>query len=188
MMRAKADLKAPSNTIMILACVLLAGSVVGLIVPKPNAKDVQAKERTETKKLKTSAEVAKRDALLAKASVVSRTWVGEQSTIQAQLVNLTTSLAKKRGVEWLRLQPQKSVVGGALEQVPFLLVVEGPFPAVASLERDLEAPQNRLAISAFQVASSDSESNKVSASIGLVAHRVPADVVEEKGNAKRPQP
>ena len=51
-------------------------------------------------------------------------------------------------------------------------MVEGPFPAVVALEKDLEVPANRLAVNAIQLASSDSETDKVSANIAIVAQRV----------------
>ena len=185
MMRAKADPKATSNTILILACVVLAGSVVGLLWPKPSLGAIKTKEKKDAKKLRDSRDAAIESAKAARATLLARTWTGDPSVIQGEVYNLTTSLAKKRNVSWLRLQPLKGTPSGDLEQISFLLVVEGPFPAVAALERDLESPANRLAISAFQVSSSDSETNKVSASVNLVAHRVAPDVEEEKPNAKR---
>lgn len=185
MMRAKADPKATSNVILGLACLFLLATVVGIVLPKPQVADVARNERNQTKRIQSSIRGIREQATVAKASVVARTWSEDPSQIQAQLVNLTTTLAKKRGVEWQRLQPQKPIVGGPLEQVPFVLVVEGPFPAVAALQRDLEASTNRLAISLFQLASANSESNRVSASIGLVANRAPLDVEEGGSNAKR---
>ena len=94
-------------------------------------------------------------------------------------------MAKKRGGNLLRLHPQASVFEGAVEQVPLTLTLEGPFPAIVALERDFEATANRLAVNSFQVTSSDSESNKVGATIGVVAHRIVKDVEEGKAHAKR---
>lgn len=171
-MRAKADSKAASNSLYILACLILAGTVVGLLLPKPRPKNTDA----EVRKQKVLVLRAKSDALVAQASVQSRTWKGTDVDIANGVYNLTTTLARKRGVSFVRLQPGRAALGGALEQLPYLLVVEGPFPAVAALEKDLEVPANRLAVSAFQLASSDASTNKVSASIGVVAERVGTDV------------
>lgn len=187
MMRAKADPKATSNSLLVLACVLLAGAAAGIAWPKPDTKAIQAKEKRDTAKLEVEVRKSRADAAVATATVAARTWTGEDAAVQAQVVTLTTTLASKRGLNVVRLQPQRITPGGALEQLPFLVVVEGPFPAVAAFERDLELPANRLAVSVFQISSSDSESNQVSASIGLVAHRQPVAVEEEKPNAKRTQ-
>lgn len=176
MMRAKADTKATTTSLYGLAAVLLAGSLIGLVWPKPSAKDALNKEKTDTKKYKASIQKAETDTVVAKAAVISRTWSEQPAAIQDKVLTLTATLAKQRGVTFVRLQPQRNSTADPLEQYPFLLVVEGPFPKVAELEKDLELPANRLAVSLFQITSSDSESNKVSASIGLVAHRVPESV------------
>jgi len=172
MMRAKADPKAYTTSLYALAAVLLAGSLLGLVLPKPTARDAYTKETTDSRKLRQSISKAELDTTVAKAAVLSRTWTEEPATVQDKVLTLTAALAKKHGVTFVRLQPQRVTDDGSLEQLPFLLVVEGPFPAVAALEKEIELPANRLAINLFQVTSSDSESNKVSASIGLVAHRL----------------
>ena len=176
MMRAKADPKATTTSLYALAAVLLAGSLLGLVWPKPTARDAYTKETNDSRKLRQSISQARLDTTVAKASVLSRTWTEEPATIQDKVLTLSATLAKKHGVTFLRIQPQRVAQADALEQLPFLLVVEGPFPAVAALEKDLELPSNRLAVNLFQVTSSDSESNKVSASISLVAHRLTPSV------------
>ena len=182
MMRAKADPKATSNIIYGIACALLAGSIYVLLMPKPRPKVT----RIATRKEEQAIRAAREQTLAASAVVAARTWTGEDAAITGRILDLTTTLARKRNVSFVRLQPQRSTLGVALEQLPYLLVVEGPFPAVAALERDLEVPGNRLAVNAIQLASSDTESNKVSASIGIVAHRVGADVeTKESSNGNR---
>ncbi len=175
MMRAKADTKA-TTTLYGFAAVLLAGSLVGLVWPKPTTKAAVNNERVKTAQWKAAKEKAGTATLIAKATVISRTWSEQPAAIQDKVLTLTATLAKKRGLSFIRLLPQRVSLSDPLEQYPFLLVVEGPFPKVAALEKDLELPANRLAVSLFQITSSDSESDKVSASIGLVAHRIPSSV------------
>lgn len=182
MMRAKADPKATSNLIYFVACVLMLGSIYLLLMPKPRPKVVKLAARKQEESIRT----ARQRALEASGSVASRTWTGEDAAITGRILDLTTTLARKRNVGFVRLQPQRATLGVPLEQLPYLLVVEGPFPAVAALERDLEVPANRLAVNAIQLASADTESNKVSASIGIVAHRVGKDVTKkETSNGNR---
>ena len=190
MMRASADPKATSNTILVLACVLLAGSVAGLVLKKPDAKAAVAKEKRDAVSELLKAETAKSETDAAQRTVDAQMWAGDPAAITGDIVNLTATLAKRRGVQWVRLQPpSKATSGGPLEEYTYLLVVQGAFPKVAALERDLEVPANRLAVNSFQVASSGSDTNDVSASIGIVAHRVPpqTDVEDkDKKNAKGP--
>ena len=179
MMRAKADPKAASNTVLLLACVLLAGSAIaGLLMPKPLSADERKKAETQRLDQTTAIGRAKTLEAAARTAVLARTWTGADAAITSAVLDLTTTLARKRGVSFIRLQPQRNVVGGSLDQLPYLVVVEGSFPAIAAMEKDLEVPQNRLAVNSFQIASSDSETNKVSASISVVAHRLAADVEE----------
>ncbi|RYG26087.1 hypothetical protein EON82_04680 [bacterium] len=185
MMRAKADPKATTTSLYGLAALLLAGSLLGLVWPKPTARDAYTKETTETRKLRQSIRQAELDTTVSKAAVLSRTWTEEPATIQDKVLTLTAALSKKRGVTFVRLQPQRIATEESMEQLPFLLVVEGPFPAVAALEKDLELPANRLAINLFQVTSADSESNKVAASISIVAHRLLPSVEKKETNGKR---
>ena len=184
MMRAKANPKATSTSIMALACVLLVGSIVGLVLPKPSAKKLERDEKAAAKKLAGETALAKAQMATADAIVTAHVWTGEPSAIQNQALTRVSALAKTRGVTLVRFQPQRNpVTSTTLEQLPFLVVVEGTFPAVSALERDLENPGNKLAVNLFQVGSSDSESNAVTANIGIVAHRVPP-VVEEKKDKK----
>jgi hypothetical protein len=186
MMRAKADPKATSNTILVLACFFLAASAAaGVFMPKVETAVIR-KIKADIKTQEETIRKAENDARIAKAVVQTQTWAGEDAAITGRILDMTTALARKHGVEYVRLQPQRAIVGGTIEQLPYLLVVEGPFPAVAALEKDLEVPANRLAVNAVQLASSDTETNKVSASIGIVANRVSADVEnEEKTNGNR---
>ena len=176
MMRAKADPKATSNLIYGLACVLMLGSIYVLLMPRPRPKQTKISTRREESTLRET-----RDSILkAQAAVGTRAWTGEDAAITGRILDMTTQLARTHNVSFVRLQPQRATLGVALEQLPYLLVVEGPFPNVAALERDLEVPANRLAVNAIQLASSDTESNKVSASIGIVAHRVGASAGKEE--------
>ncbi len=184
MMRAKADPKAITPILYGLSVLLLVGALgVHLFVkPKPPSAAV---EKTQANKLRKQIQDAQMSSIAAKASVISRTWSEAPAAVQDKVLTLTATLAKKRGVSFVRLQPQRvSADSGPLDQLPFLLVIEGPFPAVTSLEKDLELPANRLAVSQFQITSSDSESDKVSASIGLVAHRIPVVVETTKETPK----
>lgn len=176
MMRAKADPKATTTSLYALAAVLLAGSLLGLVWPKPTARDAYTKETNDSRKLRQSIRQAEMDTFAAKSSVLSRTWTEEPAAIQDRVLTLTAAQCKKRGVTFVRLQPQRVTADETLQQLPFLLVVEGPFPAIAALEKDLELPASRLAVNLFQATSSDSESNRVAASISLVAHRLPPSV------------
>ena len=168
MMRAKADPKAASNTVFGIACMLMVGAIFGLLAPKPRL----AAHKIETRKTREAIVQAQLDVRTAQAVIASRTWTGEDAVVTGGILSLTTTLAKKRGVSFVRLQPQRATLGTPLEQLPYLLVVEGPFPAVVALEKDLEVPANRLAVNAIQLASSDSETDKVSANIAIVAQRV----------------
>lgn len=188
MMRASSDPKNAANLILIAACVLLAGSVAGILWTKFDRKlDVATIKRQGTddvRKEQQKIRKAHNAAVTDQAEVSTRTWAGADSAITGGILNLVTTLSKKRGTSFVRLQPQRISTGGALEQLPYLLVVEGPFPAIVALEKDLEIPANRLAINGFQITSTDSESNKVSATISVVAMRVPV-VVETKETTKR---
>ena len=179
MMRAKADPKAASNLVLILACVLLAGSAIaGVLMPKP--LDAAEKRKAEAKRQEQVDAITRAKSLesAARAVVMTRTWTGADAAITSAVLDLTTTLARKRGVSFVRLQPQRNNVGDALDQLPYLLVVEGSFPAIAAMEKDLEVPDNRLAVNSFQISSSDSETNKVTASISIIAQRVAVGVEE----------
>lgn len=173
MMRAKADPKALTNILYAASVVILVGALGGLLIQKPTTLPIRNNEKVQMNRLRGQAEKAKADAAAAKVTVLTRTWSGDLSSVQDQVLSLVAKMTKEHGVNQVRLQPTRVTDdGSALEQVPFLLVVEGPFPAVASLEKALEAPTHRLAVNLMQVTSTDSQSNKVTASLGLVAFRM----------------
>ena len=84
---------------------------------------------------------------------------------------MVTSLAAKNHVQLLGFRPQKPTdEDDGFTHVPYLILLNGPFPAVQATLRDIESPTNKLAVSLVQFASSDANSDAVNATIGVVAY------------------
>lgn len=185
MMRAKGDPKALTKILYSASVVVLAGALAGMVLPHRTIGPIQTNEKKQIHSLRGQEETAKKDAAAAAVRIMTRTWKGDLSSVQDQVLSLVARMTKAHGVNQVRLQPTRVTDDGStLEQVPFLLVVEGPFPAVAALERELESPTHRLAVNLMQVTSTDSESNKVTASLGLTAFRQNETVKTETKDAK----
>ena len=57
-----------------------------------------------------------------------------------------------------------------MTQLPFLIGVDGSYPNVVAFVKDIETKGTKLALSQVQLSSSDGTTDKVSASIGVVAY------------------
>ena len=179
------NLKLKSNrsafTLLAGICLLaiVGAYVYTLIVPMADADqariDAQKLEDELSTKFRTS-----RDALDAAQEIVeAKTWTGSADQISPIILAETTQFAKDNKVRIGSFRPQRIVENEGLDQLTFLVLAEGRFTDVMAFAKDLEEKSTKTAVAQIQISSSNSESDTVSAAIGLAAYLKP----EEKGAA-----
>ncbi len=161
----------PTATIVTAAgIVLLLSSVAFMfLAPKPNAAEAIRKQNARIATAVRATDAAKARASQANAFVATNTWSGNIEEISPTALARVTQSARQRGLNLLSFRPQRAADNNLPIQLPFLATLEGTYPSVLQFARDLETKGSRLVVSSVMVSSTDASSDRVTASIGLVA-------------------
>jgi Tfp pilus assembly protein PilO len=156
--------------LLVSGLVLLAG-IAAYFWPKPSAPATQAKmiRQIEESNKKTALQIDGAARLQGENAVML--WAGDAQSIAAKALANVSQIVKAKGLKLIAFRPQKSVEVGKLEELPFLITVEGPYPNVAAALKDLENPALKLAVGTVQIASNDGSSDRVNASFTVLAFR-----------------
>ncbi|MEZ0325116.1 MAG: hypothetical protein ACAH95_04360 [Fimbriimonas sp.] len=179
----------PTATIVTAAAiVLLVGSATFMfLAPRPSEAAATKKLRVRIATAANATDAARSRAAKADAFVATNSWTGNVEEISPTALARVTQLARKRGLNLLSFRPQRASTTTLPVQLPYLATVEGTYPAILQLTRDLETKGSRLVVSSIMVSSTDAASDRVTASIGLVAFINPAVTTpappKEKPNA-----
>lgn len=180
------EFKNPISIAMIVvgAVLLLAAVAVNRFVPLPTVQQAVLAKRRQEDDIKKAVAQANVDVLTNHASSQPKLWQESDDRIAPEALSHVTSLALANKVKVTAFRPQKDLVAGTLAILPLFLTIQGPFPNVMSFERDLEDKEPLLAVNLLQVASADSSSNQVTATIGLSAYLHPTTTQANMNAAK----
>ena len=143
-----------------------------LLVPPPSQElDTQA-QLNEQKEIVESVDDAKAKLAVANAVISKQTWATPVPEVESTTLSKLSSLARANGVKLTGLRPQRQTMAGELEAIPFVLSAEGSFPTVMAFVKAVENPENKLAVNLVQLTSSEGDSDKVTATVGLMAFRM----------------
>lgn len=165
------------------ACALVALAALAFVdyaVPKPRITTSVATRNRDIAALSTTVDNEQRDLKTTQASTQKFLWAQSEDEIQSQSLAMATDLAKRNSLTLLGFRSQRATVQGNVEQLPYMILVEGPYPGVVAFLSQLEGIQNKLAVTMVQVASSDESSDQVNATIGVNAYTTPKQKEEAK--------
>jgi hypothetical protein len=155
-----------------LAILVIAGLLgYHLLVPMPKGPDAVA-VAVERQQLETQIEQQRVALGLVRERLAEMTWTGGDEEIAASSLARVTQLTNARRLRLIAFRPQRLAEEQGLTMLPFHVAVEGPYPAVVGLLGELETPVTRLAVNMVQITSVDAASDRVTATIGVVAFRV----------------
>lgn len=169
-------------TVAILASlVILVGTgVYMVVVPKATANGkASGRERTRNKVQQDLKEVQENLAKT-KATIQAKVWDVPVAQIGPKTLESITGYAQKSKLKVVAFRPQKPISVNGLTQLPFIVSLEGSYVGVMNLVRQIEADDSKIAPSLVQFSSTESNSDVVSATVGLVAYA--------KENEKKPSP
>lgn len=158
---------------MILSLILIGAIgalalVVDAIVPKPNAAtariQIGRQERKKLNELET-----KSDELRKTQALVTRlTWPGPLDTIHPRALANVTQATKRHQLRLITFRPQRTITESEYTRVPYLVTLEGSFPALVAFLRSYQGGSGKLAVTSVQVTSSDQATDRVAATVGFV--------------------
>ncbi len=164
------------NIVIVIGMLLLVGlSAAEIFIPKPGT--VMAERRYQREKQELVASIAETDAKL-KAHTVEveqLTYTGIPDAITPIILEEINKVAKTKYVNVKSFRPQKSEAGDGIVRIPYVLLVEGRFVDIVSFVRTADEPSTLYSVNLLQTASADGESDRVNATIGIVAFTRPPE-------------
>jgi Tfp pilus assembly protein PilO len=152
--------------------IVLATGLYVVLTPFPKAPSAVAKQDSE-RKIRKEIEDAKSRTKELNAEINRHTWSIPQDEVGPAALAKVASLAKARNLKLTAFRPQKTAVMDGLTQMPFLILVDGPFPSVVQFMKDINRTDTKLAVTVVQMASADEASDRVTATIGAAAYWKP---------------
>ena len=131
----------------------------------------------ELKRLKEDFDLSQKD-------LDSRIWQGKEESASPLILARLNSFAVDRGIKVNSFRPQKAAENGGLTQLGYVLALEGSFPQILEMVRDIEGKMPRLAVHQINIATADAAASTVNATLGLAAFVTPPPT--EKSSSKSP--
>ena len=177
------DKKAVAKFLSVLSVVVLVSSLLFvLFVPKPSTKGLAAKDRTARSKILTATKFAKDNIDAADKVLVHTVWQETPELVGPKALAKVSKYAQDHRIKLSAFRPQKQI-DGVLIQLPFVITVEGSFSDVMEFEKELEKPENKLAVNMVQLASADAASDKVSGNLYVLAYLVNNELKTESASS-----
>ncbi len=143
--------------------------ILDFLIPKPNMGVLTRKHSLEQNKLKSETSKLFDEIKLNRDFVASQMRTSGPQQVGADVMSQVGGLAEKESVKVTAFRPQRSEPNAGMTRYPYSVVCEGAFPAVSRFVRAIEAPGTKLATVSVQIVAADGETDKVTATIGLVA-------------------
>jgi hypothetical protein len=167
----------PASLLAVVAILVLLGTFLFMILVKPpTTAGLAEKTRREAIKIRIKTKDAEDRLVAAKATVNSTTWPGIGDDVAPAANARLTTMAARRGVKLTSFRPQRTTAKTDLTVLPFVITVEGPFPQVVELTRDIDTAGSRMAVNLIQVTAAADDSNTVSATVAVMAYLRPGQV------------
>lgn len=158
------------SLLAVLGIVLLCGSVVGLFMNrKVSTVDLRRKNNEKRAQYTVLKEKAAADVYSADLIIEKQLWTGKVAEITPAALAKVGRLVSDSQLNLVSFRPQKPLEGANLLQIQYNLSVDGSYSNVATLVDKIERSDARLAVNSVQYASAENDSDKVTATIGLVA-------------------
>jgi hypothetical protein len=165
------DWKNPAAMGMTIAGVVLlfAALIVDRFVPPPSTaslKPLVAQIDAANSTVNNGGVTARNKHMLAK----QRLWPDPDANITPAALSQVNTAAQKWSVKVTAFRPEKAITAGSLNILPYLVTVQGTYANCMQFEHEMEENDPQLAVSMLQIASADSLTSGVTASITLNAY------------------
>jgi hypothetical protein len=160
-----------ASAITLLAILILTGALgVLLFVKDPTEAGVTRGRPRMVGALQREVADLKKETAAIDAQIEPLLWDASAAQIAPQALASINKLAATNKIKILAFRPQKSVDTTGLTLMPFSLTVDGSYPNVLQLVKDLENSNLKLAVSLAQVGASDGATDHVTGTISVVAY------------------
>lgn len=150
------------------SAVLLVAHLAFPVQPLGRVVTLRAKEDRD---LDENIKKLRDDLSTQRAKNLTRLWAQPADEVAAATMAKVTNLAQARNLKVVAFRPQRTQDDNGVVRLPYQTTLEGPFPQVVSLLKDLGTSKFKVVVSTVQIASADGATDKVTATVGLVAYR-----------------
>lgn len=163
-----------------ISLIAILGGLFMAFKPKPTPRAELAKARQERLSIHEKTAALRTQLETVTSTVAARIWIGTPDEVENRAMARVNSLARESGLRIIAFRPQRRTELEGLGSQPFVLAVEGKFPAVVGFASRLGTPDTKLAVTQLQVSSADAASDTVNATLGISAYRQLNPVGEAK--------
>lgn len=165
----------PTYNLVIGVCIALMAGFAAFdnFAPKPSVRTAERKAAEDKVKVERELARLRDDFDLAQKDLTSRIWQGKEESASPLVLARLNDIAVNRGIKVNSFRPQKPGDNGGLTQLGFVMALEGSFPQVLNMVRDIEERLPRLAVHQINIATADQAAGTVNATLGLAAFVVP---------------
>ncbi len=175
------------NLLIAVCIALMAGvAIYDNFAPKQNVKAAERKAEEKTSDLNRELQRLREDYDLSQKDLDSRIWDGTQESASPLVLAKLNDFATARGIGVKSFRPQKPAENGGLIQLGYVLALDGTFPQILDMVRDIEQKLPRVSVHQINFVSADAAAGTVSANLGLAAFVLPAPP-EKKGTTTDPK-
>ncbi len=162
----------PTNVVIVASVVIMvcAGLFMAL-APKPLPQLTADQIRKQKNKANIAILDSTKKSKAASTIIAQKTWQGNPEEVLPLALQKVALMAQKHHLKVIGFHPQSLIYAPSITLIPCVVNVDGTFINVVAFEREIEAGNTNLAVNLMQFASGDQMSNKVSASIGIVAYQ-----------------
>ena len=157
------------NITLGVGIVLFLASLGLAFLPKGAPQDASRQKRKQYNTALQGATSAKLIAEKTRSENQRSLWSIDSEGIKARTLDTVSRLAKVHGLKMSSFRPQRLEETAALVRSPFMVLLEGSYPQVLSFLNSIENPASKLAVDSVQLTAVDAASDKVNATIGVIA-------------------
>ena len=179
--KTKADTGA-SVAIIAALVIMVATIAYSLLIPAPSTEGVANGPQRSIREIEDQIKQGDEQLTEKTTYVQSKIWDVPLDDIGPKALQSVTKFAQEAKIKLVAFRPQKPTDVNGLTQLPFLISLEGGYPGVMQFLRKLEAGNVKLAINSAQIASSDANSDTVTATVGAVVYTIPPSVLKTASN------
>lgn len=160
------------NAVAISAVIVMGGLLVlNFAFPVPSLGRVVSKNSAERAKLTKEIEDDRLAVSATRTKNAQRLWVQPADQVAAAAMAKVNEAAVAQSLKVIAFRPQRAQDDDGVTRLPYQVTLEGYFPKVIAFIKTLETPKLKLPVVSVQIASADGASDKVNATIGIVAYR-----------------
>lgn len=160
------------NGVALGAIAVMVGVLITqLLLPTPKLGKVVQTRRNEETKLRKEIEKLRDEVSTVRVKNEKRLWAQPADQVGAAAMAKVTEIAASKALKVLAFRPQRTVDDTGVTRHPYQVSIDGSFVQVLEFVRALETPNLRLPVVTVQLAAADGATDRVTATIGIVAYR-----------------